>query len=192
MQYSLLRIAEHKLSKFQVSEADSVLMTVINDGCNLVEKRDGFWLGKSLLAPYVGVQVSMRWREEYIGMFWSDKDTFNTVDSWISFHSKVAREDRMRWVCGNNLKRIKKQKQGRGENNRSVTSGHFKIYNNHPYLAYVVSEGMFVYTVKEGGCLHRFKDYISSCKLDEVLMLTSNEGLRRNGNSSWYGGGGWR
>lgn len=118
MQYSLLGITEHKLSKFQVSEADSILMTVINDGCNLMEKRYGFWLCKSLLAPYVGVKVPMGWREEDISVFWSYKDTFNAVDSWISFHSEVAREDRMRWTCGNDLKGLKEKQ----ENNRSVTS----------------------------------------------------------------------
>jgi hypothetical protein len=50
-------------------------------------------------------------REEDISVFWSDKDTFNTVDPCIALHSKVAREDRMRGTCGDDLKDCNKNKE---------------------------------------------------------------------------------
>lgn len=54
---SLFRVAENEFPKFEISQTDSVLVTLIHNDGNLVEQSNGFRFRQSLLAADVGMQV---------------------------------------------------------------------------------------------------------------------------------------
>ena len=87
---SLVRVTEDELAQLEISEADAVVVTLVDDDRDLMEQADRFRLRQALLTANIRVQVTVRRLKQDVRLLPSHEHRFNRIDAGISVHTKVS------------------------------------------------------------------------------------------------------